>query len=164
MREQFVELDFAQYRAQRRLRELRGLVQIILHLDHGLCRIDNAQEDHSVHLQRDVIARDYVLRRNFERFLLERDAHDAIDRSENQDEPRSLGFGKDPTEAEDHATLVLRQDLNGIEDVNDEDGDWNKKYGSHGALASCRSSRDESALFSKSRNNCGDCINIPVSS
>src|SRR6476659_827874 len=66
MREQIIELHFAENGAQRGLRELRCLVAVVEHFDDGTPRLDDAQEHDRVHLQRDVVARDDVLRRDFE--------------------------------------------------------------------------------------------------
>ena len=65
--EQLVQLDFAQNAAQSGLRELRGRVKIIRHLDHRLGRLDDAEIDHGIHLHGDVVARDDVLRGYFHR-------------------------------------------------------------------------------------------------
>ena len=51
MRQQFVEFHFAQHRAQRGLRKLRGLVHVIRDLIHGAARIDHAQEDNGINFQ-----------------------------------------------------------------------------------------------------------------
>ena len=81
-------------------------------------------EDDRVYLQRDVVARDDVLRRNLERFLPQRDAHHAVDRREDQDDAGPLRLGKQAAEAEDYAALVLGQDLDRAEDVeNNDDND-----------------------------------------
>src|SRR5438105_11051787 len=69
VREQLVELDFAEDGAERGLSKLRCLIAVIDHLDHRPPRLDDAQKDDGVHLQRHVVARDDVLWRHFERFL-----------------------------------------------------------------------------------------------
>ena len=56
-----VQLVLAEHRAQRRLRELAGGHQEVLHLDDRLLRVDDAEVDHRVHLHRDVVAGDHVL-------------------------------------------------------------------------------------------------------
>src|SRR5438105_2008415 len=111
MGEQFIELHFAEDRAKRRLRKLRSLIAIVEHLDDRAPRLDHAKEDDGVDLQRDVVARDDVLRRNFERFLPQRDAHHAVDRREDEEDARTLRVAKETPEAEDDAALVFRKDL-----------------------------------------------------
>ena len=74
MAEQLIELHLAQHRAQRGLRELRGLVNVVGHLDGGVVGVDHVERDHRVHLEGDVVAGDDVLGRNFEHFLAQGDA------------------------------------------------------------------------------------------
>src|SRR6202011_6007001 len=80
------------------------------------------------HFQRDVVARDDVLRRTLERFLPKRNAHHAIDWAENQNYARALGRAHQAAEAEDHAALIFGQDLDGTQQVNDEDDDGNRDH------------------------------------
>ena len=129
MGEQFIEFHFAKNGAQRRLGELRGLIHVVGDFDHRFVRIDDPQKDDGVDLQGDVVASDDVLRRDFERFLAERDAHHAVHRHEDQDYARTLRRSQQAPEAEDHATLIFRKDLDGTQEVNDEDDDGNRDYG-----------------------------------
>jgi hypothetical protein len=90
MRQQFIEFLFAQHGAQRGLRKLRRLVHVIGNFHHRLVGIDHAQKNDRVHFQRDVVAGDDVLRRNFQRFLPQRDPHHAVDGAENQNDAGAL--------------------------------------------------------------------------
>src|SRR3954453_5004299 len=134
MREELVELDFAEDGAKRRLRKLRRLIAIVEHFDDGAPRLDHAQENDRVHFQRDVVARDDVLRRNFERFLPQRHAHDAIDRREHQKNAGSLRLGEQTAETEDHAAFVLGEDFDRAEKVETDDDDDDEQTEIQGAL------------------------------
>src|SRR5207237_4230110 len=125
VREQLIELDLAEDGAKRRLRELRSLVAVVEHFDDGAARLDDAQEDDRVHLQRDVVARDDVLRRHFERFLPQRNADYSIDRREDQKNPWPFRFRQQAAETKDDATLVLRKDLDRCKQIDPKDDDGN---------------------------------------
>src|ERR1051326_659469 len=118
-----IELDFAENGAKRRLCELRSLIAIVEHFDDGAARLDHAQEHDRVHLQRDVVTRDDVLRRHLERFLAQRHAHHAIDRREHQEDARPLRLRKQTPESEDDAALVFGKDLDRAQQINGEDDD-----------------------------------------
>ncbi len=124
MRQQFVEFLFAQHRAQSGLRKLRSLVGVIRDFDHRLVGIDHAQKNDRVHFERDVVARDDVLRRNLQRFLPQRNPHHAVDGGEDQNHSRTLGRDQ-ASQPEDDAALIFGQDLDGTQQVNDEDDDDN---------------------------------------
>ena len=123
MRKQFVQFLLAQHRPQRGLRELRSLVHVIRNLDHRLVRIDHAQKNDGIHFQRDVVAGNDVLRRNFQRLLPQRHAHDAVNRREYQSHARPFRRGQQPSQAKDHAALIFGQNLDGTEKVNDDNDD-----------------------------------------
>jgi hypothetical protein len=67
-------------------------VEVVGDLDHGVVRINDAQEDNCVYLQGDVVAGDDVLRWNFQGFLAQRNPHHAVDRHKHQDDSRPLGI------------------------------------------------------------------------
>ena len=69
MSQEFIQLLFPEHGTQSGLRELRSLIHVIGDFHHCFIRIDHPQEDHSVDLQRDIVARNDVLRRNFQCFL-----------------------------------------------------------------------------------------------
>src|SRR5258708_36462871 len=121
MSQQFVEFLFAEHGVQSSLRELRALVGVIRAFHDGLVGIDHAQKNDGIHFQRDVVAGDDVLRRNFKRFLPQRNPHHAVDRAEDQNYAWSFGLSKKAAEAEDDAALIFGQDLDGAKQVNDED-------------------------------------------
>src|SRR5581483_701038 len=123
VREQLVELHFAEHGAQRGLRELRRLVAVVVHRDHGAHGIADLEEDDRVHLQGNVVARDDVLRRDFERLLLQRHAADAVHRLEYEDDARTLRPAEHASEAQDHAALPLVQDLDAAQQVDNDDSD-----------------------------------------
>ena len=128
VRQQFVEFLLAEHRAQGSLRELRSLIDVIGDFHHRLIGIDHAQENNRVDFQRDVVAGDDVLRRNFQRFLPQRNAHHAVDRAEHQNDARALGLAQQAPEPEDDAALIFSQDLDGTQQVDDKDDDSNGNY------------------------------------
>ena len=83
--EQLVELVLAEHRAQRGLRELAGRLEEVLDLDDRVLRVDDAEVDHRVHLHRDVVARDHVLRRHVEHDGAQVDAHHLLDARDDDD-------------------------------------------------------------------------------
>src|SRR5579884_3653253 len=62
--EHLVELVLAEHGTQRGLRELAGGGEKILDLDDRLVGVDDAEIDHRIDLDRDVVARDHVLARH----------------------------------------------------------------------------------------------------
>ena len=56
LRQHIVQLVLAQYRAQRRLRQLAGGLKEVLYLDDGTFRVDHPEIQHRVHLHRHVVA------------------------------------------------------------------------------------------------------------
>ena len=129
MSQQFVKFLFAKHRAQSGLRELRRLVGVIRDFHDGLVGIDHAQKNDRVHFQGDVVASDDVLRRNFERFLPQRNTHHAVDRTEDQNYAWTFCRAHQAAETEDDAALVFGQDLDGTQQIDDEDDDG---HGDHG--------------------------------
>src|ERR1700722_7903290 len=123
MRKQFVEFLFAQHRSQRGLCKLRGLVNVVRYFDDGLVRIDHAQKNYRVHFQRDVVAGNDVLWRNLQRLLPQRYAHDAIKRCEYKGHAWPLRLRQQPSEAKDYAALIFRQNLDGTEQINQDNDD-----------------------------------------
>ena len=69
--------------------------------------------------------RDDVLRRDFQRIDAQRNAHDAVDGREDQDDARPFGLVQQAAQAEDHAALVLAQNLDGAQQVQNDYHDDN---------------------------------------
>ena len=88
MGKQFVQFLLAQHRAQRGLRELRSLVHVIGNFHHGLVGIDHAQKNDGIHFERNVVAGDDVLGRNFKRLLPQRHPHNPVNGREHQSDAR----------------------------------------------------------------------------
>src|SRR5205807_5114507 len=103
---ELVEIDFTENRAQCGLGELGCLVDIVGDFDDSLSGIDDAECNDSVDLQRDIVTSDDVLRRDFHRFLPERNANHLVERAEDEDNTRTLG-GRSAPEPEDDATFIL---------------------------------------------------------
>ena len=110
LRQQLVELVLAKDCAQRRLRELAGRFVEVRHLDDRELRLHYPEIHDRVHLHRDVIAGDHVLRRHVEHPGSQIDAHHLLDRWHHEDQPRPL-HAAEAAEEEDHPALVLAQNL-----------------------------------------------------
>ena len=120
MCQQFVEFLLAQHRAQRGLGKLRSLVDVIRNFHDRLVRLNHAQKNDGIHFQRDVVAGDDVLWRNFS----------ASCRSDTRT-IRSMGANtritpgpfaaQQPSQAKDHAALVFGQNFDGTEKINEDD-------------------------------------------
>ncbi len=121
MREEAVEVDLAEDGAEGGLGELRGLVDVVGDLNDGLGGIDDAEHDDGVDLERDIVAGDDVLRRNFHGLLTQRDADDLVYRPEDEDDSGTGGGLLDAAETEDHGTLVLLEDVDGADQIEDDD-------------------------------------------
>ncbi len=127
MRQKFVEINFAKHRAQSGLGKLLRLPVVVLDARHRLIGAQHFPVHHRIHFQGDVVAGDDVLRRDFQRLLAQVHAHHAVQRGEDQDNARAFRIFQEAAQAEDHAALVLAQDLDGIDDVQADDDDSNKK-------------------------------------
>src|SRR5947209_16818980 len=141
--QQFIQFNFTQDGAQSGLRELLRLVVVVGHLHHGLRSIEHAPVNNGIYLQRDVVAGDDVLGRDFERLLAHVDADDPVDGAKHQDHAGTFGVLEQAAQAEDHAAFVLAQDLNGTEDVENEDydNDENKIFHNASVQLVCRVER-----------------------
>src|SRR5580704_8942884 len=125
MREQFVQFLLAQDGAKRRLRELRSLIDVVRDFHDRLIGIDHAQKNYSVYFERDVVASDDVLRRNFKGFLAQGDPHHPINRRKNQGYAGALGRTQKPAKPKDDAPFILRENLDRADEIerDDEDND-----------------------------------------
>ena len=121
LRQQVVQLHLAQHAPQRRLGELRRRVVEVLDFDDRPPRIDHAEVQDRVHLDRDVVARDHVLRRHVEHDRPQADLDHAIDRREDENDAGALRLRQQLAEAEDDAALVFGQDLDRADEVEHDD-------------------------------------------
>src|SRR5437867_3263767 len=121
--QQLIELGFSKHAPQRGLRELGGAVKEVIDLHHRQARLDDPKEDDRIHLHGDIVLGHHVLGWNFDGVDAQGNAHDAVDGGEDQDHARAFGFGQEAPQAKDHAALILGQDLDGREQVQDDDDD-----------------------------------------
>src|SRR5947208_3074863 len=117
LREQLVQLGLTAHAAQRGLRVLRGGEEIVLHLDDGAVRVDHAEVEARVHLERDVVLGDDVLGRDVHGDRPEIDAHRLLDPGDDIDDPGAARPDQ-ASQPEDDRPLVLAQHL---EPANQED-------------------------------------------
>ena len=129
--QQLVQFRFAQDRAERSLSQLRGRVEEVGHLQDGLLRVDDAEEDHGIHLHRDVVARHDVLGRHLQRFQPQRHAHHPVNRPEDDHQAGAFRLFLNAAQAEHHAAFVFGQDIDAREDVEQHYDYGHKYYGIH---------------------------------
>ena len=121
--EQFVQRVLAEYSAQRRLRELARRLEKLFDLDHRLGRIDDAEVDDRVDLDRHVVAGDHILRRHVHHDRAQVDAHPLLDPWNDEDQAGAFHL-PEPAEHEHDAALVLAQNFERRrEDHEDDDQD-----------------------------------------
>src|SRR6187402_412367 len=139
MGEEFIEIDFAENTAERGLRKLEGLVDVVAHLDYGQHRIDHPQRQDGVDLERNVVAGDDILRWDLHRFLPETHTHDLVERTEDEDDTGAGGVLADAAQTEDNGPLILFQNLDGVDQVkrNDDAGDQERCGEIHGDGSTC---------------------------
>ena len=99
---------------------------IVLHFDDRPGGIDDTEIDDGIDLHRYVVAADDVLRGHVENHRAQAEADDAINRTEDEDDARALGLRQELAEAEDHAALVLVEDLNRGDQIEDEQDEQNQ--------------------------------------
>src|SRR5437773_10836013 len=113
--EQIVQADFAQDRAQRRLRKLGRCVQVILYLDYGPKWVHHPKVNNSIDLDADVIFGDHILSRNVHGDCAQTQPDDLVDRTKHADQAWTFGLGHEPADTENHAEHVLVQNSERIE-------------------------------------------------
>jgi hypothetical protein len=91
------------------LRQLAGGRKIILNLNNRLLRIEHAEIQHGVDLDRDVVAGDHVLRRHIEHHGAQVDPDHLLDHRDQQDQAWAFDLPK-AAELEHHAAFVFAQD------------------------------------------------------
>ena len=111
--EQLVERVLTEHGAQGGLRDLARAHEVVLDRDDGRARIDDAEVDDGRDTYGDVVLGDDVLRGHLQRHDPQVDAHDPVDHGDQQEETRSGGAALEPSETEDHTSLVLAQHLDG---------------------------------------------------
>ena len=116
--QQLVEFRLPADRAQRGLRELHRGEQVVLDLDHGPRRIDDAKIQHRADFHRHVVAGDDVLRRNVQRHRPQIDSRHPLEHRDNESHARPA-IRREPAEAKDHAALVLVEHLEPAQDENE---------------------------------------------
>src|SRR5258708_17122896 len=131
MSKEAVEVDFAEHRSQGGLGKLRGLVDVIGYFDDGLGGVDNAKRDDGVDLEGDVVAGDDVLRGNLHRLLAETDANDLVEGAKDPDDAGALGGLPHASQSKDNASLILFQDVEGVDQVEEDDDDGEEDREGH---------------------------------
>src|SRR5690606_18436848 len=96
-----IEIVLAEYRAQRCLGELARGRHVVLDLDGGPRRIDDAEVDHRIDPYGDVVAADHVLGRYIEDQDAQVHSHHLLDERNQNDQARSLDAGES-AEGEHH--------------------------------------------------------------
>ena len=100
---------------------------VLLHLHDRLSGVDDPVIEDRVHLERDVVPCDDVLGRHVVDDGAQRDSHHPIDEGEHQRDARPLRRLDEPSEPEDHRSLIFAEDLDRAQDVEDHHRDDNQK-------------------------------------
>ena len=124
LRQQLIELVAADDRPQRGLGDELRRGEPVANLDHRGRGVDDLEERHCVDGRGDVVLRDHRLRGHGHRDDLQVGLHHSVDDRDDEEHTGSLGTLR-ATEAEDHAPLVLLDDLDrgGQEDQTEDDDD-----------------------------------------
>src|SRR5260370_27127940 len=120
LRKNFIEFELSDDAANGGLRELRGRIRVVLHLRKRAVSVDHAEVANGVDLHRDLVARDDVLRRNFEGLNSHVDVVESLDGPENQVYTGGLCFRNQASEPKDHAAFPFFNDVDGIPEPNDQ--------------------------------------------
>src|SRR5258705_2286564 len=118
--EHLVQLVLAEHRAKRGLRQLTGRGHVIDDLDDRALGIDDAEVKNGIDLDRNVVARNHVLRRHDLHHHPEIDLHHLLHDRDQDDQSRALHAGE-AAEREYDAALVFAQDANGRGQKQDHD-------------------------------------------
>ena len=110
--EEFVKLVLAQHCTQGGLCQLAGGHQEVFHLYYGLLRIEDAEVQHGVDLDRDVVASDHVLGRHIQYHGAQINSDHLLDHRNQQDQAWPFDL-PEATELEYHCALVFSQDAKG---------------------------------------------------
>ena len=109
LRQHLVELMLAEHRAQRRLRQLAGRRHEVLDPDDRPLRIDDAEIEDGVHLDRNIVARNHVLGRHAVHHDAQIDLHHLL-REGNEEDQAGTFHGAEAAEREDDAALIFPED------------------------------------------------------
>src|SRR5712692_5193755 len=120
--QEIVEFRLAADRSERRLRKLKRRIKIVAHLGHRARRIDHPKVQHRADLDRNVVARDYVLRRDLQRHRAQVDSHLGFENWDYEDYTRPA-IGHQPSEPENHRPLIFLQDLESAQEKKHADCD-----------------------------------------
>ena len=107
--QQLIQFMFTEHGAQRGLRQLAGGGEEIFDLDDGLLRIEHAEIQHRVNLNRNVVAGNHILRRHIENHGAQVDPNHLLHHRNQQDQPWAFDLPETP-ELEYHPALVFTQD------------------------------------------------------
>src|SRR6185436_5069889 len=110
--EHLVQFVLAEHRAKRGLRQLAGRGHVIADLDDRALGIDDAEVKNGIDLDRNIVARNHVLRRHDLYHHPEIDLHHLLYERDQDDQSRALHAGE-AAEREYDAALVFAQDANG---------------------------------------------------
>src|SRR4029077_18545029 len=89
-------------------------------LDHRLRRVDDAEVHHGVDLDRNIVARDHVLRGHVHDDGAQVDAHHLLDAGDDQDQTGPLDL-PEAAEHEHDGALVFAQDTKGADEQQKND-------------------------------------------
>src|SRR5579872_430303 len=131
--QQLVQIYLAQYRAQSGLGKLLRLPIIVLHLDDRLIGAHHTPVNYGIHFERDVVTGDDVLWRDFQGLLPQIDSHDPVHRSKNENDAWPLGVGQQAAQAKDHAAFIFAKNLDGTEEIQNNDHCRNQHKNFHNA-------------------------------
>jgi len=125
-----VELHLAADASKRRLRELRGGIEKVLHLDDRLHGLDDAEIDDGVDLDGNVVPRDDVLRGDIHGDRPHVHADHAVHDGNEDDEAGPLD-GNDPAQPENDGPFIFVEDPDRSGQKHDCQ-DNEDEYGVHG--------------------------------
>ena len=123
LRQKVVEVDLAEDTPERGLRELGGGVVVALDLDDRAPGIHHAEIDHGVHLDRDVVPGDDILRRHVHDDRPQTDTDHAVDREKDQGESSAFRLRQHPSEAQHNTAFPLLDHIHRIEKPDQKNND-----------------------------------------
>src|SRR5262245_20332302 len=100
---------------------------IVLDLDDGFPGVHDPEIHDCVHFYRDVVPGDDVLGGDVVDDGPEGHPHHPVDDRDQEEEPRPVVLGPEAPQPEHDATLVLRQDLDRVDEQEQEDQEGNQE-------------------------------------